>query len=217
MMLHLGFAPYSRHAELPDAPEEHDLMSMSASVPRYTAEEIRRFPDDRLRYEVIHGQLFVTPAPGTRHQRAVRELVRLLQAYLVRHHLGECLTAPFEVVFADDNAVQPDLLVVLASQRDHLTAERFHGAPSLVIEVVSYSSKRTDRLEKRELYRSEHVTEYWIVDTEARQVERWRTGDASPEIATVDLLWQPVTSVPALRIALGPLFQVIWEGIKERG
>jgi len=214
-MLHPRSAPYSRDAELPDALEDHDLMPMSTSVPRYTADEIRRFPDDRLRYEVIHGQLFVTPSPGTRHQRAVRELARLLQAYLVRHQLGECLTAPFEVLFADDSAVQPDLLVVLASQRDRLTAERFHGAPSLVVEVVSFSSKRTDRLEKRDLYRAEHVAEYWIVDTDRRQVERWRPGDESPEIVTTELVWRPVASAPTLAIALEPLFQVVWEGMER--
>ena len=74
-------------------------MPMPTLVPLYTAEEIRHFPDDRLRYEVIRGELFVTPAPGIRHQRAVRDLCSTLQSYVAAHGLGEALPAPFEVEF----------------------------------------------------------------------------------------------------------------------
>src|SRR2546425_6112284 len=69
-------------------------MPMSTLVPHYTAEEVRGFPDDRLRYEVIRGELFVTPTPGTAHQRAVLELARRLQGYLETHAIGEALPAP---------------------------------------------------------------------------------------------------------------------------
>jgi Uma2 family endonuclease len=139
-------------------------MVMAALVPRYTAAEIRRFPDDRLRYEVIRGELFVTPAPGTAHQRAVRELSVRLHAYLAAYRLGEVLAGPFEVEFARDTAVQPDVIVILAAHQERLTRKRLHGAPALAIEIVSYSSKRTDRLQKRQLYQDEGVSEYWIVD-----------------------------------------------------
>jgi len=130
---------------------------MSTLVPRYTAEEVRRFPDDHLRYEVIRGELVVTPAPGTVHQRAVLELARRLQEYLKTHVIGEALPAPFEVEFTEDSAVQPDILVILDPQRDRLTAARLYGPPALIVEVVSYSSKRTDRLHKRRLYSEEGV------------------------------------------------------------
>lgn len=176
-------------------------------VPRYTAEEVRRFPDDRLWYEVIRGDLFVTPAPGTVHQRTVLELVRRIQQYLETHGLGEALPAPFEVEFAGDTAVQPDVLVILAPQRDWLTAERLYGPPALVIEVVSYSSKRTDRLQKRELYLAEGVGEYWIVDAEARHVERWRRDATVPDVERQTLAWQPVSTVPVLAIDLESLFR----------
>src|SRR3989449_1092792 len=175
----------SGHAELPCGKRGRDLMSMPALVPHYTAEEVRRFPDDRLRYEVIRGELFVTPAPGTAHQRAVLELARRLQSYLETHAIGEALPAPFEVEFTEDSAVQPDILVILDSQRDRLTAARLYGPPALIVEVVSYSSKRTDRLHKRRLYSEEGVPEYWIVDTEARHIERWRPGATNAEIVKI--------------------------------
>jgi Uma2 family endonuclease len=190
-------------------------MPMPLAVPRYTAAEVRRFPDDHLRYEVIRGELFVTPAPGTRHQRAVRELCAALHRYVTAHALGEALPAPFEVEFTDDTAVQPDVLVMLEPQQGRLTAARLYGPPALAIEVVSYSSRRTDRLQKRQLYQEEGVPEYWIVDTDARHVERWRPGATSPEVVTRALAWQPVASLPALSIDLAELFGVVWAGLES--
>jgi Uma2 family endonuclease len=121
-------------------------MAMATLVPRYTAEEIRGFPDHRVRYEVVRGELLVTPAPGLRHQHAVLELALLLKGHVDRHDLGVVIVAPFEVEFAEDSAVQPDVLVILRDRSDRLTAQRLLGPPSLMVEVVSYSSKRTDRL-----------------------------------------------------------------------
>jgi Uma2 family endonuclease len=181
-------------------------MPMAALVPRYTAEEVRRFPDDRLRYEVIRGELFVTPAPGTPHQRAVVRLTVQLDAYLAAHKLGEVLPGPFEVEFTEDSAVQPDAIVILEAQRSRLSRKRLTGPPALAIEIVSYSSKRTDRLQKRLLYQEEGVSEYWIVDLELRQVERWRPGDTAPEVLTQHLTWQPAPQIPAFDLDLPALF-----------
>jgi len=81
---------------------------------------------------------------------------------------------------------------------------------------VSYSSKRTDRLHKRRLYSEEGVPEYWIVDTEARHIERWRPAATNAEIVTQALAWQPVASLPALTRALDGLFQDVWMGLGSR-
>src|SRR5690242_20406537 len=171
-------------------------MRMPTLVPHYTAQEVRRFRDDRLRYEVIRGELFVTPNPGTPHQRAVRELCATLHAYLAAHRLGEALPAPFEVEFTADSAVQPDVIALLAPQQGRLTAERLYGPPALVIEIVSYSSKRTDRLQKRQLYQEQGVPEYWVVDLEQRHVERWRPGDTVHSVFTGELVWHPDARTP---------------------
>ena len=185
-------------------------MVMSALLPRYTAREVRRFPDDRLRYEVIRGELFVTPAPGWRHQQTIVELAVLLREYLERTGLGRVAVAPFEVELTDDTAVQPDLLVLLHDRDAQLTPARLHGPPSLAVEVVSYTSKRTDRLQKRRLYQDEGVPEYWVVDPELRRVELWRPGDAAPDVLTERLAWRPDPAVPALEIDLTALFERVW-------
>ena len=182
-------------------------MAMAGIVPRYTAREIRSFPDKRVRYEVIRGELFVTPAPGLPHQRTVVELTTVLREYLERHGLGEVLVAPFEVELTEDSAVQPDVLVLLGDRQAQLTPARLVGPPSLVIEVISYTSKRTDRLQKRQLYQEEGVPEYWIVDPELRRVERWRPRDPNPEVFTERLTWRPDPEGPALEIDLPELFR----------
>ena len=182
-------------------------MAMAAVVPRYTAAEVRRFPDDRLRYEVIRGDLFVSPAPGTRHQLMVIELATRLKAYVEADHLGIVLPGPFEIEFTGDSAVQPDVLVILNDRMQQLTRERLNGPPSLVIEIISYSSKRTDRLQKRQLYQEEAVPDYWIVDIELRRVERWQPGSPAPDLLDRSLVWQPVAGVAPLTLDLEDLFR----------
>jgi Uma2 family endonuclease len=181
-------------------------MGMAGIVPRYTAREIRRFPDERVRYEVIRGELFVTPAPGLRHQHAVLEFALLLKDYVDRHELGEVIVAPFEVELSEDSAVQPDVLVLLPGSSSRLTSKRLMGPPSLAVEVISYTSKRTDRLQKRRLYQEEGVLEYWIVGPDARRVERWRPQDDAAEVLDERLTWRPSPGVPALEIDLMALF-----------
>ena len=181
-------------------------MAMATAIPHYTADEVRQFDDPRLRFEVIRGELFVSPAPKIPHQRMVRELLVQLHDYLTRHNLGEVLPGPFEVQFTEDSAVQPDALVILRGRGPQPTIERLYGPPALVIEVISYSSKRTDRLQKRLLYLEEGVSEYWVVDPGLRQIERWRTGDENPEILHDRLEWRPTEAAPALAIDLVRLF-----------
>ncbi len=185
-------------------------MGMPALVPSYTVGEVRNFPDDRLRYEVIRGELLVTPAPGTIHQRAVGEFFATLKRHVEQYALGEAIVAPFEVEFSDDTAVQPDVLVILNDRAEQLTHKRLMGPPSLAVEVISYSSKRTDRLQKRALYMGDGVEEYWVVDPELRHVERWRPGASEPEIVTGRLTWQPQVSLPAFALDLPELFRKIW-------
>ena len=181
-------------------------MVMATAVPHYTADEVRQFDDPRLRFEVIRGELFVSPAPGLPHQLLVVNLIRLLSDHLDQHHLGFVLPGPFEVQLADDSAVQPDVLVILSGHGPQPTRERLYGPPALVIEIISYSSKRTDRLQKRQLYLEEGVSEYWVVDPELKQLERWRARSNSAEVLTTRVVWNPTPDAPALSIDLVRLF-----------
>jgi Uma2 family endonuclease len=151
---------------------------------RYTYEDLASFPDDNLRREIIDGELIVTAAPATRHQRAVLEIGAALLAY-VKQHSGEVYIAPTDVYFAQDNVVEPDVLFVNEANRSRVEAKLVRGAPDVVVEVSSPSTRRLEIVCKLELYQRFRVTEYWYVDLQADRIEVYRLeGDryASPRL-----------------------------------
>ncbi len=189
-------------------------MAMPASPPLlpdrsrrdWTVDEVRALPDDGNRYEVIDGDLLVTPAPSWLHQQAAMEFLFLVRPYAHRCAL-DCYIAPAEVAFSPRRSVEPDLFVV--PRMDGRRATHFEEVQRLVlaVEVISPSSARADRYRKRHLYQSEDVPEYWIVDPDARFVERWRPGDDAPEILVESLAWTPQEDVEPLVIDLAALFR----------
>lgn len=144
-------------------------MSTPASL-RFTYDDYLLLPEDR-RYEIIDGDLFMTPAPGTPHQRVVGNLYLRLRRYVEDHQLGEVLIAPCDVVLSPTDVVQPDLLFVAAS-RAAIVGEKFiSAAPDLVVEVLSPSTEDRDRTVKTKLYARFGVRELWIADPETKRIE----------------------------------------------
>lgn len=135
-----------------------------------TYEDLQRFPDDNLRRELIDGELIVTPAPGGRHQDAVTEMLIALGLY-AREHGGKAQPAPRDVFFEDTSVVEPDVLYV-SPENLQRSEERFvRGAPDIVVEVSSPSTRRLEIVRKLELYERFGVPEYWYVDLEADRIE----------------------------------------------
>ena len=128
------------------------------------ADDLRSFPDDRNRYEIIGGQLIVSPSPSTRHQHVLLELASALRSYLANQQSGRIYVAPLDVRLSFYDVVQPDLLVVLDDRKEIVQEHGIVGPPNLVVEILSPSSKTTDRVDKAALYASSGVQEYWIVD-----------------------------------------------------
>ena len=173
----------------------------------YTVEDVRALPDDGNRYETIGGELFVTPAPGIPHQTVLARLFAALWPYVEQHGLGRLWFAPVDVVFGPLTLVEPDLLFVSRLRLDILSERDVSGAPDLVVEAISPSTKRTDRGRKRALYQEGGVREYWIVDAELRQVEVWRPGAMAAEVQRERLTWQPEPAVEPLEIDIRALFK----------
>jgi Uma2 family endonuclease len=193
-------------AELPrKAPRTHHMV-MPATT-RWTADMVRALPDDGNRYEVIDGELFVTPSPALRHQDAVFEMATRLGPYVKAHSLGRVIVSPADVTFPDGSLVQPDVFVVPLTEgrrpRDWSDVKTL----LLAIEILSPSTARADRLVKLGLFRRQHVPEYWIVDVDARLVERWRPEDERPEILAEQLEWQPDPARPPLGLDLPAYFR----------
>lgn len=180
-------------------------MGMPQTAHYWTPDEVRALPADGRRYEVIAGELLVTPAPGFPHQEAVLLLVEALREYLRRSKAGHAAVSPADLTPEPGALVQPDAFVVglVAGRRPRnwTDIERV----LLAIEVLSPSTARADRAVKRRLYQRAGV-EYWIVDLEARLVERWRPGDERPEILTAQMEWLPGPGIVPLTIDLAAFF-----------
>ena len=181
-------------------------MGMPVQDTHWTAEMARALPDDGKRYEVLDGELFVSPAPSFRHQWVAQELLGQLQTYVRQHGLGWALIAPADIEFSPRRLVQPDVFVVPSTGGKRPSEWADVRALLLAVEVLSPTTARADKLRKRIIYQSEGVPEYWIVDPDARVVERWRPGDDRPEILDGILRWRPRAEVPPLEIALAEFF-----------
>ncbi len=180
-------------------------MGMPQAAEIWTAERIRSLPDDGLRHEVVDGEHLVTPAPRLLHQRAVSRMEVLLRPYVEANGLGELFHSPADVELDPHTLVQPDVFVTAKRRAKDWT----EILPlRLAVEVLSPSSARADRRVKRPRYQRAGV-EYWIVDLDARLVERWRPGDERPEIVAEQLEWRPEPSVPPLTIDLPAFFREV--------
>lgn len=178
-------------------------MAVSAeSVPRrYTYPDLAAFPDDYLRREIIDGELIVNPAPGTRHQKAAMALSAALFNYS-KISGGTALFAPYDVVFAPESVVEPDVLFVREDHLDRLGPKYLDGPPDLVVEISSPSTRRLELVRKRELYLRFAVPEYWYVDLELDRVEVYvleEGGYPAPAIKYAGEMLAPA-GLPALSV-----------------
>jgi Uma2 family endonuclease len=183
-------------------------MGMPAQETWWTLEMVRALPDDGKRYEVLDGALLVSRAPSFRHQRAVQLLFRILDEYTRAHRIGETMLSPADIELSPTRLVQPDVFVVPADLRVATWRDvtRLH----LAAEVISPSTARADRMEKRTAYQDKEVPEYWVVDLDTRVFERWLPSDVRPEILSDRIEWHPVAEVPPLSIDLVGYFAEVW-------
>lgn len=178
-----------------------------------TYDDFVLFPDDGLRHEIIDGEHHVTASPNLRHQDLVTRLFVSLAVHVEdRPDRGRAFVAPFDVVFSVHDVVVPDLMFVAPDQRDILTDKNIQGAPAMVIEVLSPSTRTRDQRVKLQLYERSGVREYWMVDPEAREVtiHRRSADGAFPLIARLtreadDTLRTPL--LPEWSLDLARLFR----------
>jgi len=131
-------------------------------------------PDDGRRYEILDGDLEVSPAPAPRHQAVSRNLHRIIDRHVDERRLGSCYYAPIDVILAPTTIVQPDLLFVAARREAIVTARAVEGPPDLIVEIVSSWSGRHDCVTKAALYARYGVPHYWIADPATRTLRIYR-------------------------------------------
>ncbi|MFW6078787.1 MAG: Uma2 family endonuclease [Gemmatimonadota bacterium] len=200
---------------------------------RWSYAEFARLPsDDGNRYEVIAGELHVTPSPRPLHQTIVARLDRLLGGFVERHGLGWVAPGPIDVLFAEGDYLAPDLVFVRRERMGIVSERGLERAPDLVVEVLSGSTAGRDRGIKRERYARYGVPEYWVVDPKARRIEVCRQGEGpdrskadsdhtaagdgrtagyleGPDIVEDVLTWRPGPDGPELEIPVPHLMRSI--------
>jgi len=181
-------------------------MGMAAPI-YYTADMVRALPDDGNRYEVVYGELLVTPAPRAWHQRVVLRLGAALERYLSRYPAaGVPFTSPADISWGPDVLVQPDVFVVAPKEGRTFDWTRMRTL-LLVAEVLSPSTARADRVLKRIRYREAGVPLYWVVNADGRVVEVWTPGDDFPVFERDRLEWHPAGAPEPFTLSLAELFR----------
>lgn len=124
-----------------------------------------------LRCEIIGGELIMAPSPNTEHQSASLNLVVDLVNILRQKKLGRLFEAPMDVIFDEENTVQPDIIYIKNENAGIITKKCIEGVPDIVIEILSTGNVKYDRKEKFELYHRFKVPEYWIADPANQSIE----------------------------------------------
>ena len=174
---------------------------------QWTYAEYARFPDDGNRYEVIDGEVLVTPAPSPLHQHVLLNLSIALRNYVQQHELGYVLP-DVDVLFATGQFLRPDLVFVPASARDGITDRGVERPPELIVEVQSPTSSSIDRVKKPRRYGDFGVPDYWVADPQEGVLWRWHfvTGATEPERLTEQVVWRPDAGIEPLVLTLGSVF-----------
>ena len=146
-------------------------MVAQATLRKFTYADYLIAPDDA-RYELLDGELIMSPSPNIPHQDSLFDLGVDLKLLTRRTRIGRVFIAPVDVVLSDTDVVQPDLVFVSRERSHIITVRNIRGAPDLVVEILSPSTAERDRIFKRSLYAIHGVKEYWMVDTELRLIHQ---------------------------------------------
>lgn len=178
-------------------------MAVAVALKEWTLEELHSLPDDGNKYELIDGELFVTPAPAYEHEEIAARLTRILVPYVAEHGLGYVFH-PRAVVQRSKSEVEPDLQVC-KPHPEPKSGWAKAPIPLLVVEIVSPYTWRRDRDQKKRFYARVGVSEYWMVDPEERTISVARRGEKD-SVATDRLEWFPSGASAPLWVELEDVF-----------
>ena len=176
---------------------------------RLTVQDYLDIPEeDENRYELIDGELFMAPAPTWEHQRAKGKLFRVFEDFVYANELGEVIDAPLDMYLSDGDVFQPDIAFISNERLDIIRSDGLHGAPDLIIEVLSPSTEQRDLTIKRERYEMFNVQEYWQADPIAKTITVLRLRNSTFEQVGVFAEGMVVETplLPGLRVDVSAVF-----------
>jgi Uma2 family endonuclease len=182
------------------------LQTTAPSVTRFDYEQM---PDGPPYFQVIEGELVMSPSPKTSHQQILGSLYLILSRHLQEKPVGLVLLAPLDVFLGDVNVYQPDLIYVSNERRSFVTDRGIEGPPDLVVEILSPATARYDRGFKRKVYARTGVQELWLIDPETKLIQVYRlTEDAETPVATLGANAILETALlPGLRVDTAAVFR----------
>jgi Uma2 family endonuclease len=176
---------------------------------KLTYEDYVLIPEDGQRHEILDGEHYVTPAPFIRHQLISSNLHSLLGPFIRKRRLGTLLAAPVDVILSPHDIAQPDLLFISNERAGIVTEKNVQGAPDLLVEILSKSTRRRDERLKLELYDRFGVLEYWMFDPDRKGARIYRRDDGRlrlvAELSAANVLSSPL--LPGLKIPLAAIFK----------
>jgi Uma2 family endonuclease len=137
----------------------------------FTYDDYLTLPNDGKRYEIINGDLYMSPAPLPEHQLISIRLEEIFLSYVRKEKWGKIFHAPIDVVFSMTEIVQPDIVLVSKQREEIIAKKNLISAPDLIVEILSETTEKTDRTKKKEMYEKYGVREYWIVDPSDQSIE----------------------------------------------
>ena len=152
---------------------------MAIAIPKkkkYTYEDYAKLPEGAP-YQLIGGELIITPAPTPYHQRISRKIEFLLIEYVEKNELGEVFDAPIDVYFEETETYQPDIIFISKERLNIISETKIKGAPDLIIEILSPATAYYDLGRKYEVYEKNGVKEYWIVHPERKSIEIYQNQE----------------------------------------
>lgn len=176
---------------------------------KFSYADLELIPPDHNRYEIVDGELFVTPSPRTLHQIIVGNLHTDLMIYVRLNKVGKAFVAPLDVVFTSSTVLIPDIIFVSSDRLNVVGEKNISGAPDLVVEVISDSSRRLDREVKLKQYALYGVAEFWLIDPDGRTIEVFRLSNGVYELVSLlgwnDLLHSPL--LPGFSVSVSSLWK----------
>jgi len=206
-----------RDAALRSQIDAEHIMSMPASRRhRWTRAEVETLIATRTgyspRYELVDGELLVTPAPSQKHQQIILELAVALRIYTAAQQIGELVISPCELRLNPEDYYEPDLFVMPAVN-GHLPPSRPAAEWALLAcEVLSPSSSRHDRITKRRAYQALGVPDYWVVDADAEAIEVWHPADERAALVDERLTWTPTGASTPFTLDVRAFFASVADG-----
>ena len=176
---------------------------------KLTYDDYLSLPNDGRRYEIIKGELYMSPAPSTDHQSFLLNLATQLHLINEEARLGKLFLTPTDVILSFTDIVQPDLIFIAKEHFDKITQKNIVGSPDLGVEIISETTHKADRKLKKQLYQTYGVREYWLVDLNTRQVEVWEIKKGKYRLFHVFNSRQRLSSpnFPALKVNLKKCFE----------